>query len=142
MAKALIKPKKIIICRGEGPIELCGKKHEFTTYEEAYKLLSDWALMYDQNLKGADKVDFEVIFEDGAVYQGTYMLRHFDNDSYGCRIENHMYWYLGFYACDRRFKPDSYSDENWEAHCRMWERHKGESVEFMTNYDFGSSRHK
>ncbi|WP_054029191.1 hypothetical protein [Bacillus sp. FJAT-28004] len=72
-----VRIKKITITRGEGPSKLCGIPYFADTWEGANEILAKMAI-HAPDSGGYDKTDFDIEFNNGETYRGTYDLKYQD----------------------------------------------------------------
>lgn len=71
-----IRVKKIVITRGEGPIEEAGKSVTALNFAAANEALFRMSATAPKS-GGYDKTDFVITFADGQTYKGRYDLKHY-----------------------------------------------------------------
>ncbi len=91
--RELIQPVKITVTRAEGPTHLCGIVRTVCTFPEADTILF-WNSRTAPESGGYDKHDFKIEFEDGAIYEGRYDLKHTSKDS--CSLNTHIRGHLEY----------------------------------------------
>lgn len=72
---AKIKIDNIRLTRAEGPSDECGKPVAYAAVTAANAQLSQWSESAPKT-GSCDKCDFAIEFDDGAIYEGTYDLKH------------------------------------------------------------------
>lgn len=108
MQTTKIEIKSITLERGEGPHHLVDKPYTAGGFEQA----SDWLAVQAATAPeggGYDKVDFEILFEDGKVYPGRYDLRHFSEEIPDLKV--HVRLQILFYSgqyCPSHLTEDQY----------------------------------
>jgi len=106
------KVLKIKLNRAEGPINQSNRKVEFVgglnkLWNQANAQLLRWSDTAPE--QGYDKVDFEVSFDDGSIYSGTYDLKHYSVENPD--LARHIVDYCNFYA--GRLRPSHLSVDKY-----------------------------
>lgn len=108
------------ITRAEGPTRdaywPAGITLLFKSWETAETALRKLCRSLDPKIPGYDKCDYEVCFEDGAVYSGRYDAAHPDSSSHSDPdLRTHMRRHLGLASLE--WRPPQWSDERWNRWC-------------------------
>lgn len=125
-----IQMDHIVIVRGEGPSELCGKKRFAATWEEASAILADIAVTAPKG-GGYDKVDFMVYWADGERYEGRADIEHKHVTGYS--LQKHMQDFLTFMAGVR--KPAHMAQAQYDRYLATLGKDKAESAAYLAKYD-------
>lgn len=122
--------KRIWIRRATGPNKDLGAR-TVSSYREADEQLAQWARTAPKS--GYDKVDFEVEWANGQVYEGVYELQREDTLKANL-LGSYMQHFLAFHA--GIFCPQHLSREKYVEHLEgVPEEHKAMAMTLLHNYD-------
>ncbi len=133
---AKIKVKKITLDRAEGPTALLGPPVTRSSFEDADRILRDWAHTAPAG-GGYDKVDFRIEWQDGETYEGRYDMKR-EDESRANLLGSHVQEFLSFQG--GLWCPPHLSREDYEAYLERMEREKGapkrmDYVRFLQKYE-------
>ena len=130
-----IKVKKITLERAEGPSPLDSPRTA-PSFEEADRILREWAHTAPEG-GGYNKIDFEIEWQDGETYKGTYDLKRQD-EARANLIGSHVQEFLSFHS--GLWCPAHMTREDCDRYLEEMERRPGgpkrmDFVRFLQKYE-------
>lgn len=89
-----LKAVQFTLTRLEGPRRFCDKPETVFSWKEADEVLQFWALSAPDD-GTYDKVNFEIVYQDGTTYEGRFDLKHkhwFKSNLLGKHMMDHLNW--------------------------------------------------